>query len=120
MTAQPRGARPGMASPAEPAPRSMVLVVFKELRRNSLRGFATITLPNGLTIADCPINIGSNGRAWAALPARPVIGADGRQVVTRHWQKAVRQHPAVAEPRDRRSVVRARRRAGARARPGRI
>ena len=60
------------------APR-MRLISFKPRVRGALRGFATIALPIGLIIEDCPILVGRNG-AWAALPSRPVLDRDGRQV----------------------------------------
>ena len=44
--------------------------------RNSLRGFATVELPNGLTIADISVHV-SHGKAWANLPAKPQMNADG-------------------------------------------
>src|SRR5262249_34411093 len=54
---------------------------WRELRKNSLLGFATIELlPFGLTVEDVPINV-SGGKPWAALPAKPVLDRDGRQVV---------------------------------------
>jgi len=61
----------------------MRLVSFKQLpNRNggALVGFANVELPSGLKINDCPVLI-SNGKAWAAFPAKPQIGQDGRQIV---------------------------------------
>jgi hypothetical protein len=58
----------------------MVLEAFKAMPKGTLRGFATVKLPNQLTIADCPVFI-ANGRAWATLPGKPVIDrASGRHV----------------------------------------
>jgi hypothetical protein len=57
----------------------MRLISFKPLVKGSLRGFATVQLPIGLTIEDCPVLVGRNG-AWAALPAKPVLDREGRQV----------------------------------------
>ncbi len=57
----------------------MRLVSFKPLTKGALRGFATVQLPIGLTIEDCPVLVGTNG-PWATLPGKPVIGRDGRQV----------------------------------------
>lgn len=54
------------------------LVSFKPLRKNTLRGFATVELPIGLKISDIPILIGKNG-PWAALPSKPQVGPDGAQ-----------------------------------------
>jgi hypothetical protein len=55
------------------------LISFKPLRKNSLRGFANLELPNGLRISDCPVLV-SNGKAWATLPSKPVLDRDGKQV----------------------------------------
>jgi hypothetical protein len=52
------------------------LADWRPLTRNSLRGFATIELPNGLTISDVSVHV-SNGRAWASLPAKPQLNPDG-------------------------------------------
>ena len=57
----------------------MRLVSFKPLVKAALRGFATVQLPIGLTIEDCPVFIGRNG-VWATLPAKAVLDREGRQV----------------------------------------
>jgi hypothetical protein len=61
----------------KPPPRRMTLRSWKPMRRGSLIGFAAISLPVGLEIDDIPVLI-TNGKAWAALPGRPVITHDGR------------------------------------------
>jgi hypothetical protein len=43
----------------------------------TLRGFASVELPIGLILLDCPVHV-SRGRPWAALPGRPVIDDAGR------------------------------------------
>src|SRR5437764_12659502 len=63
-------------APTVERPR-MRLVSFKPLSKGSLRGFATVELPIGLKIADVPVLV-SNGKIWAALPAKPQL-AEGRQ-----------------------------------------
>jgi hypothetical protein len=68
----------GAESDASPIRPKMRLISWKPLVKNSLRGFATIELPIGLKIIDCPVLVGSNG-AWATLPSRPVLDRDGRQ-----------------------------------------
>jgi hypothetical protein len=45
-------------SPVRP---KMRLVNWKPLEKNSLRGFATVALPLGLKIVDCPVHV-SNGK----------------------------------------------------------
>jgi hypothetical protein len=72
------------------------LLGFKPLRKNSLRGFATIELPIGLRIADIPI-VTSHGKVWAALPGKPVLGADGEHVEV----DGERQYASIVEWRDR-------------------
>ena len=54
----------------------ITLVEWKLLARNTLRGFATVTLPSGLTIRDVSVHA-SNGKHWASLPSKPIIGTDG-------------------------------------------
>jgi hypothetical protein len=49
-----------------PAPR-MRLVSFKPMVKGSLRGLATVQLPNGLRITECPV-LTSNGKAWETFP----------------------------------------------------
>jgi len=55
----------------------MRLVSWRPVRKGSLRGFATVRLAIGLTIRDCPVLVGRNG-AWATLPGKPQIDAEGR------------------------------------------
>jgi hypothetical protein len=62
----------------KPAPRKMRLISFKPMRKGALRGFATVQLPIGLTIEDCPVLAGPNGH-WSTLPSRPVLDGQGRQ-----------------------------------------
>jgi hypothetical protein len=57
----------------------MRLISWKPLVKNSLRGFATVELPIGLKIVDCPVLV-SNGKAWASLPTKPVLDRDGKHV----------------------------------------
>jgi hypothetical protein len=64
---------------AAPDHPRMRLLSFKPLTKGALRGFATVQLPIGLTIEDCPVFVGRNS-AWAALPAKPVLDREGRQV----------------------------------------
>jgi DNA-binding cell septation regulator SpoVG len=56
----------------------MRLVAWRRVEPSgTLRGFATVRLPIGLVIVDCPVHRGSRG-PWAALPGRPVIDDNGR------------------------------------------
>ena len=58
---------------------SMALVSFKPVVKGTLRAFVTVRLPIGLTIADIQVCT-SHGKAWASLPAKPVLDESGRQV----------------------------------------
>lgn len=55
------------------------LVTWKPLTKGALRGFATVELPIGLKLIDCPVLAGPNG-AWATLPSKPVLDSDGKHV----------------------------------------
>jgi hypothetical protein len=65
------------AEPARAERPRMILRTWRPLRKGSLVGFAAISLPNGLEVDDVAILM-THGRAWAALPGRPVIADDGR------------------------------------------
>jgi len=71
------GQRPAPEPMRAKRPR-MRRVSRKPIVKGSLRGFATVELLPGLRIADCPVLI-SNGKAWANLPSKPVLGREGRQ-----------------------------------------
>jgi hypothetical protein len=56
---------------------AIALVAGRPVVRGALRGFATIELPFGLPLVDCPEYI-SNGRVWVSPLAKPVLDRDGR------------------------------------------
>jgi hypothetical protein len=60
--------------------RRMVLREWRPARKNTLIGFCSIELPSGLQIDDIAVHL-RNGRAWVSFPARPLLDADGQQVV---------------------------------------
>jgi hypothetical protein len=68
-----RGARSAEPQPARP---SLQLLQFKSVRRNSLRGFAEVRLPNGLIVSDIVVGE-AGGRQWALLPSKPMLDCDG-------------------------------------------
>jgi len=74
----------------------MRLLSFKPLVKGSHRGFGHVELPSGLRIADVPVLM-SHGKAWATLPSKPVLGADGKHVVA----AGKKQYAPVLEWRDR-------------------
>jgi hypothetical protein len=55
----------------------MKLVGWKPIRKGDLVGFATVMLPIGLKVVDCPVLV-SRGKAWATLPSKPLLDKDGR------------------------------------------
>jgi hypothetical protein len=57
----------------------MMLRRWRPLHRNTLHGFADLELPNCLQIDDIAVHV-RDGRAWAALPARPMLDQNGRHV----------------------------------------
>src|SRR5437660_862243 len=62
-------------SPERPRMR---LVSWNRWPRAIFRGFATIGLPNGLTIHDCPVPM-SHRTACGTLPSKPRLDKDDRQ-----------------------------------------
>ncbi|SIQ46336.1 MULTISPECIES: hypothetical protein [Acidiphilium] len=54
----------------------LTITEWKPLRRNSLRGFATVTLPSGMILHEILIHNTPDG-PWAAPPSKPMIGRDG-------------------------------------------
>src|SRR5690349_1803536 len=87
--------------PPDRRPR-MRLLNFRAVNKGSLRGLATVALPNGLTIFDCPVMVGKRG-PWATLPAKPVLDSEGRHV-TADGRK--RQYAPVAQWRDKEQSTR--------------
>ena len=79
VAGQQRGPDSTTAAAAPTLARRMTLVEFKPVRKGALRGFCTIRLPSGLTIADVTI-CESHGRTWASLPSKPILDRDGRHV----------------------------------------
>lgn len=55
------------------------LLEWKSIKRNSLRGFATVRLGKSLKISDIPVHC-ANGKRWASLPSKPQISSDGSAV----------------------------------------
>jgi hypothetical protein len=50
----------------------MRLIEFRPFVKNTLRGFATFELPNGLRISDCTVHV-SSGTPWVGLPSKPLL-----------------------------------------------
>ena len=64
-----------------PPPRRMRLTKWKPHRAGALRGFATVRLPSGLLLVDCPVFQNSQA-AWAHLPGKPQLDRAGCVVIT--------------------------------------
>jgi hypothetical protein len=58
------------------ANQQMRLMNWRPLRRGKLYGFASVELPIGLQINECPVLDGPEG-VWATLPTRPELERDG-------------------------------------------
>jgi hypothetical protein len=77
-----KGTKPEMASPSRSGKRyrpRIQLRSWMRIDKGALIGIAGITLPVGgawLEIDDLPV-LQSHGKAWAALPAKPVITKEG-------------------------------------------
>jgi DNA-binding cell septation regulator SpoVG len=54
-------------------PSAVRILDWRELRKNSLLGFAKVELPSGMVISDVTILSGERG-PWASPPSKPVIG----------------------------------------------
>src|SRR5690242_5343358 len=73
-----QGRRGDMTAASAIASR-MQLESFGLTVRDSLRGFPTVWMPDGLVIANVPVCTAC-GKSWAALPAKPVLASGGRYV----------------------------------------
>lgn len=58
----------------------VMILAWKAVQQNTLRGFASIRLGAALKIHDVAIHRHANGRAWASLPAKPAINVAERTV----------------------------------------
>lgn len=65
-----------MTAVAALEPMRVALLEWRALERNTLRGFAVVQV-GGLKIKDITVHE-KNGTRWVGLPAKPVIGADGK------------------------------------------
>jgi hypothetical protein len=82
---------PVLASAPVPERPRMRLVTWKPtINKGTLRGFATVELPIGLKLVDCPVFVGPSG-PWAALPAKPPLNKGGRQRTDANGKRAFGQ-----------------------------
>jgi hypothetical protein len=75
------------ASPTAVERPTMRLLSWKPVRKGNLVGFATVMLPIGLKIVDCPVLV-SREKAWATLPSKPQIDKDGRLKINSNGRPA--------------------------------
>jgi len=61
-----------------------VILNFKLLEKNTLRGFFDIELPSGLILRGCTLHT-KNDRWWIGLPGKPYTKPDGSQ----SWSKVL-------------------------------
>ncbi len=54
----------------------VMLLEWRAVVKGGLRGFAKVRLGKSLTIHDVPVLV-SHGKAWATMPSKPLVGADG-------------------------------------------
>jgi len=62
-----------------PAPMPVTLLSWRPIVKGALRGFATVQVGRSLKIADVSV-LCSNGKLWASLPSKPLIG-DGKALL---------------------------------------
>jgi hypothetical protein len=53
----------------------IALLDWKPIKRNSLRGFAKVRY-GSLTVRDVSVHT-ANGKRWANMPSKPIVGQDG-------------------------------------------
>ena len=86
-----------MSAPSQNAcPPRLIIKDLKRIGRGKLLASVSVQLPNGLTVHEVGI-FGSDGRAWASLPAKPMIGRDGQPIRDKTTGKA-RYIPLVTWP----------------------
>ena len=56
---------------------TIVAEQFREVRKNTLRGFARVRFPSGLILDEVSIHASESGKCWASPPSRPVLDPDG-------------------------------------------
>ena len=55
---------------------SFVAMNWKPLRKGSLVGFVSVSMPSGITVHEVSI-LETNGRFWASPPSKPMIDRNG-------------------------------------------
>ena len=71
---------------------SLAVETFTLCLSNTLRGFARVAMPSGLTINDVALHE-QNGKRWASSPSKPMLGRDGN--VLRDQSGKIRYIPII-------------------------
>jgi hypothetical protein len=50
---------------------------WKPFRKNTLRGFFTLTLPSGMILHNCSLHQKDNGQRWIGMPSQKFSKQDG-------------------------------------------
>jgi hypothetical protein len=58
---------------------AVIVKSFSAIRKNTLRGFATVQLRSGMIVADVAVHI-TDGRPWASPPSKPILDRNGSAV----------------------------------------
>lgn len=72
---------------------AIVIEEFMLVIRNTLRGFAKVTLPSGMILSDVSVHV-SGETAWASPASKPVLDRNG--VATRDSSGKIRYTPIVS------------------------
>ena len=58
-------------------PVGFKLIEWSSLDRGTLKGYATVEMPSGMVMHDCPVFRSEDGQ-WSSIPAsKPLVGAGG-------------------------------------------
>src|ERR1700733_11256459 len=68
-------------------PSAPVILEWRELKRNTLRGFAKVRFASGMIVSDITVHVGPNG-GWASPPGRPQVGRDGQVIKDQNGKAA--------------------------------
>ena len=76
---------------------------FTAIRKNTLRGFAKVRLASGMILHDIAVHVGSDDKAWASPPSKPMLDREGQAL--RDQTGKIRYSPVIGfatkEQRDR-------------------
>jgi hypothetical protein len=70
----------------------VTLLSWRQVKKNTLRGFAEVRVGKSLKVSDVAVHAG-NGKRWASLPSRPQLDANG--VAMRDDQHKIKYAPVV-------------------------